>query len=213
MDDTARQQESRVRAWARGQARAYPLWLRLIGWMGYGRMMRRAIMGLPGPPRDILDVGTGTGAAARIAAEAYPAARVVALDLSAEFLDEARRGGKADRIRFVQGSATALPARAGAFDLAVSFGILCHTADAGAVVREMRRVLRSGGHALLWTRGRGPSGQLLRWVFPLTSGGAAFYVYSRGELKLLFEAAGFADVRVTGAAHGVLVSGKAMLQR
>ncbi len=210
MDDTARQQEFRVQKWARGQARAYPLWLRLIGWMGYGRMMRRAIAGLPHAPRDVLDVGTGTGAATRIAMEAYPGARVVALDLSPEFLEEARRQGGS--IRFVQGSAAALPVKA-SFDLAMSFGVLCHTADAVQVVREMRRALRPGGQALLWTRGRGPSGQLLRWVFPLTSGGAEFYIYSRRELRRLFEEAGFAEVRVTGDAHGVLVSGKATVQR
>jgi malonyl-CoA O-methyltransferase len=208
MEEAARQQESRIRRWARGQARAYPFWLRLIGWMGYGRMMRRAIADLPGRPRDVLDVGTGTGAAARIAGEAYPGARVVALDLSPEFLAEARRG-EADRFRFVQGSAGALPVKRGTFDLAMSFGVLCHTADAGAVIREMRRVLRPGGCAVLWTRGRGPSGQALRWAFPVTSGGARFYLYSRRELRRLFEAAGFTQVRVSGEAHGVLVKGRA----
>ena len=202
-----REQEFRVRAWAQRQARAYPAWLRLIGWMGYGRMMRRAIAGLPDPPQDIMDVCTGTGAAARLAAGVYPGARVVAIDLSAEFLAGARRGAEGGRVGFVQGSAAALPARDGAFDLAMSFGVLCHTADAGGVVREMRRVLRPGGRALLWTRGRGPSGQILRLFFPLTSGGARFYLYSPRELRRLFEAAGFADVRITGAAHGMLVSG------
>lgn len=203
-----REQEFRVRAWAQRQAGAYPAWLRLIGWMGYGRMMRRAIAGLPEPPRHILDVGTGTGVAARVAAEVYAGARVVGLDLSADFLAEARRGAEGGRIRFAQGSAAALPARDGAFDLAMSFGVLCHTADAGGAVREMRRVLRSGGRALLWTRGRGPSGQILRLFFPLTSGGARFYLYSRRDLKRLFEAAGFEDVQVTGAAHGLFVSGR-----
>ena len=86
MDD--KEQEFRTRAWARAQARAYPAWLRLIGWMGYGRMMRRAIAGLSQPPEDALDVGTGTGVAARIAAEAYSGARVVGVDLSGAFLEE-----------------------------------------------------------------------------------------------------------------------------
>jgi ubiquinone/menaquinone biosynthesis C-methylase UbiE len=132
----------------------------------------------------------------------------VALDLSAEFLAKARRGAEGGRIRFAQGSAAALPARDGAFDLAMSFGVLCHTADAGGAVREMRRVLRSGGRALLWTRGRGPSGQILRLFFPLTSGGARFYLYSRRELRWLFEGSGFAEVRVKAIAHGLLVSGR-----
>lgn len=208
MNDRAQLQESRIRAWARGQARAYHVWLRLIEWMGYGRMMRRAMADLPHAPRAILDVGTGTGAAARAAAEAHPAAQVVALDLSAEFLAEARRAGDATRIWFVQASAAALPVRSDAFDLVTSFGVLCHTADAGAVVREMRRILRPGGHALLWTRGKGPSGQLLRLVFPLTSGGARFFLYSRLELRGMFEAAGFVEVSVRTVAHGLLVRGK-----
>lgn len=100
--------------------------------------------------RSALDVATGTGRFALRWARA--GAAVVALDQSPEMLAMAREKTDAEglTITFVQQPMAArLPFPAGHFDL-VSCGLaLCHVPDLVEVVREMGRVLRTGGHLLI----------------------------------------------------------------
>ena len=139
-----REQESHTRIWARSSARFYHLWLYFLDRMGYGRMIRQAIEEVPNPVRRILDIGTGTGAAVRIAKEIYPISEALGIDLSSQFLEEAKRVSKSTEIQYVQASAGSLPFRSGVFDLATSFGVICHTADPRRVVQEMIRSLSPG---------------------------------------------------------------------
>ena len=58
---------------------------------------------LSAPPRRVLDLGTGTGKAARVVAKRFPDAEVVGVDLAPEMVEEARRllpGELAGRVRF-----------------------------------------------------------------------------------------------------------------
>jgi SAM-dependent methyltransferase len=75
----------------------------------------RALEQVEPPPRRVLDLGTGTGAAALAAARRFPEAEVVGIDLADSMIAEARR--KTDRVRFEVGDAAALPFEDGAFDL------------------------------------------------------------------------------------------------
>ena len=202
-----REQESRTRIWARSSARFYHLWLHFLDRMGYGRMIRQAIEEVPNPVRRILDIGTGTGAAARIAKELYPISEVLGMDLSSQFLAEAKRVCKSTEIQYVQASAGSLPFRSGVFDLATSFGVICHTADPRRVVQEMIRSLGPGGYALLWTRDNGPMGRFIRLTFPIISD-ARFFLYSDLDLKRFFRNAGCVDIRLKRVAHGILVNAR-----
>ena len=76
-----------------------------------------ALAGLATPPRRILDVGTGTGAAARHLAARWPAAEVTGIDLSPEMLAEAGRLGGGPH--YVAGDASHLPFADASFDLVV----------------------------------------------------------------------------------------------
>ncbi|HZT92794.1 MAG TPA: class I SAM-dependent methyltransferase [Gaiellaceae bacterium] len=69
------------------------------------------------PPRRVLDVGTGSGAAARLAAERWPEAEVVGVDLSPAMVAEARRLAGSPRERYEVADAAKLPFADGAFDL------------------------------------------------------------------------------------------------
>lgn len=82
----------------------------------------------------VLDVGSGTGVAAR-AALAAGARQVLATDLSPAM---ARRCG----VPAVVADATGLPFRTGAFDLALAACLLGHLPDIVAGLRELRRVAR-----------------------------------------------------------------------
>ncbi len=106
------------------------------------------------PGEAMLDVGCGTGTLA-IAARARlgPAGEVVGLDASPEMIASAR--GKARRagvpVDFETGPAQALPFPDDRFDLATCTLMLHHLPRPGREVclREIRRVLKPGGRALI----------------------------------------------------------------
>jgi SAM-dependent methyltransferase len=72
------------------------------------------------PPRRVLDLGTGTGAAALAVARRFPEAEVVGVDLAERMLAEARRKTPPEldgRVRFEVGDASRLRYGEGEFDL------------------------------------------------------------------------------------------------
>ena len=99
--------------------------------------LRLALDGLPAPAR-VLDVGTGTGVAARSLAEWYEDAEVVGIDLAPAMVAEAeRRGGRAC---FQVADASRLPFPDGAFDLVVLMNAI-------PFFDEIARVTAPGGTA------------------------------------------------------------------
>lgn len=92
----------------------------------------------------MLDVGCGTGIAAREAAKRIGAkGRVVGLDLNPRMLEVARR--MAPEIEWRRGDAGDLPFEDGAFDVVVSQYALMFFPDPVLALREMWRVLASRG--------------------------------------------------------------------
>lgn len=109
-----------------------------------------ALDGVPAPRR-VLDLGTGTGVAARALAERYPEAEVVGVDLSPAMLAQAEahlpdelRG----RVRFEVGDASRLAFVDGAFELVVLMNMI-------PFFGEVARVTASGGHVVV-SYSRGP---------------------------------------------------------
>ena len=101
-----------------------------------------------GPGRSMLDVGCGFGLETlRLAARAGAGGRVAGIDKSADFIADADRRAKAAglSIDFRTGDAAALPWPDGAFDCVRAERLLIYLKDPAEAVREMRRVLRSGG--------------------------------------------------------------------
>ena len=90
----------------------------------------------------VLDACCGTGDLA-VAAQAAGSGSVVGVDFSERMLDRARR--KAPGLEFVQADVLALPFEDGGFDAAVvGFGIR-NVEDLEGALRELRRVVRTGG--------------------------------------------------------------------
>jgi len=118
-----------------------------------GAVIARADLGTN---RDILDLGTGTGAVAERAAIAVrPNGRVVGVDISPEMLALARKRAAArglGNVKLLEGRAESIPADDKAFDVALACLSMMYVIDREAGAREIARVLRPGGQfvASVW---------------------------------------------------------------
>jgi ubiquinone/menaquinone biosynthesis C-methylase UbiE len=97
-------------------------------------------------PRDVLDLSCGTGRLLERAGERWPDARLVGIDAAPQMVTEARQKHAGDsRFRFEVGDAAALPLEPNSVDVALSTISFHHWADQAGGVRQVARVLRSGG--------------------------------------------------------------------
>jgi demethylmenaquinone methyltransferase / 2-methoxy-6-polyprenyl-1,4-benzoquinol methylase len=132
----------------------YDLLNRLLS-AGRDRAWRRAAVraaALP-PGGRLLDVCTGTADMALEAARQYAGAQIAGVDFSPSMVVLGRaktaRAGLGNRVALQVASAEALPCPDGAFDaVTVAFG-LRNVPDCRQGLREMRRVLRPGGRAVV----------------------------------------------------------------
>lgn len=118
---------------------------------GIDRLWRRRTVRIVGRsrPQRVLDVATGTGDLAIALARTIGQCTVTGVDLSEAMLgyarEKAQRAGVGARTEFLCGDAERLEFADGGFDAAtVAFGVR-NFGDIPAGLREMGRVLRSGG--------------------------------------------------------------------
>jgi len=98
----------------------------------------------------VADIGCGPGYLAENMADAVgPSGRVHALDISRDLLDSARRRNHRDWLTYDVGDARALPLPDACADVAVSVQVLEYLADPDQGLREMGRILKPGGRALV----------------------------------------------------------------
>lgn len=104
------------------------------------------------PGERVLDVGTGTGIVARLAAaQIGPRGSVTGLDPSPDMLAVARDRGAQEGVvvDWIEGTAETLPFPDQHFDLALSQFALMFFTDKATALAEMRRVLVRGGRVAL----------------------------------------------------------------
>ncbi|TVP99185.1 MAG: class I SAM-dependent methyltransferase [Roseinatronobacter sp.] len=92
----------------------------------------------------VLDVGCGTGLLGR-ALCARAKVSVDGLDISTASLQQAQRRGLYHQLTQHDLQNLPLPVADNAYDIAASIGVLTYIADAGALLRDLCRAVRSGG--------------------------------------------------------------------
>ena len=107
----------------------------------------RPIFARHAAPKNILDVGCGTGEITARLADLHPGATLLGVDLEESHLDRARQRCKnfGGRVRFHKDDALSLQQPDAHFDLVVSRHVIQAVSDAQKAVSEMVRVLQPGG--------------------------------------------------------------------
>ncbi len=146
---------------------------------GYGSALHAALTRIPSTPRRVLDVSTGTGYAAQLAARRYPAATVLACDLSDLMVQQAQQRLRAGTV--VRADSACLPFADEAFDL-----VILHNAPPS--LRELARTVAPGG-----------------WLVLAFSAGASVPGWLRSRLVRRLTALGFADVAWDQAGAGLCI--------
>ena len=165
------------------------------GWGAQTVEFARSLDLRPGMP--VLDVGSGIGGPARHFASVY-GCDVTGIDLTPAFVELAvdltARTGLADRARFVEGSALAMPFEPARFDLATMLHVGMNIADKATLFAEVRRVLRPGGRFVIYDLMRLRDGDLpmpMPWADSLETS----FVETPAGYRSLLAGAGF---EVTG---------------
>ena len=158
----------------------------------------------------VVDVGCGTGAAARYAAEAVgPSGQVMGIDVNAGMLEVARSlpAAQGAPIEWREANATQLPLDDHSVDVALCAQTLQFLPEKIIALSEMRRVVTPGGRVAvsLWCDiEESPYFYTLvetvtRYIGPDTAVGlkSAFALSEADEIRGLFKAAGFEQFEMT----------------
>jgi ubiquinone/menaquinone biosynthesis C-methylase UbiE len=160
------------------------------------------------PGHHVLDLGSGTGYPALLAAQTVgPSGSVIGVDLADQMVAAAER--KATRlgltnVTFRTGDVTTLPFEAGSFDAVTSRFCLMFLPDIPKAAAEIARVLKPGGWvaAAVWSAAeKNPSiglamaaiKQLIELPPPDPTAPGIFRLANPGELASLFQQAGLID--------------------
>ena len=156
-------------------------------------------MGLK-PGMHVLDVGCGIGGPARYFAAEH-GVRVMGIDLTEEFVRTAESLTKLVHLEkaasFEEGSALAMPFKAGSFDAAYMFHVGMNIADKNALFQDVARVLKPGARFSIYDLMRtsdAPIGYPVPWA---VSGETSFVVHIEGYRQAL-AAVGFEVVHERG---------------
>jgi ubiquinone/menaquinone biosynthesis C-methylase UbiE len=160
---------------------------------------------VPAAEGRVLEIGVGSGL--NLPFYSAKVRHVIGLDPSPKLLSMARQAARPAMApaEFVEGSAEAIPLEDRSVDTVVTTWTLCSIPDAPRSLREMRRVLKPGGHLLFVEHGRAPDASVRWWQDHLNPawkriGGGC---HLNRAIKTLIEGAGFQFERIeTGYMRG-----------
>jgi ubiquinone/menaquinone biosynthesis C-methylase UbiE len=129
-----------------------------------GQVMKRRSAVVPLAQGDVFELGCGGG----INHSFYNAGAITSyagIDPHEGLLEAARAAARAKgwAADLREGRGEAIPFDDASFDCAVCTFTLCSVDDPGAVIGELRRILRPGGRLLFLEHGRAPDAPVRRW--------------------------------------------------
>ncbi len=145
------------------------------------------------PDDRILDLGCGTGWAARRMARVATAGEIIGLDVADEMLRRAEQTStEFKNIRYVWGSAEKIPAADAYFSKVLSVESFYYYADQGKALDELRRVMAPGAKLFILINLYKDNHYSLRWMSELK---VPVQALSEAEYKTLLEKHGFKNVQ------------------
>ena len=116
----------------------------------------------------VLEVGIGSGL--NLPFYGNTVAEIIGLEVSPKLLDMANAAARKSQIplRLIEGTAEAIPIEQQSVDAVVTTWTMCSIPEIQSALREMRRVLRPGGHLLFVEHGRAPEPGVRWWQDHLT---------------------------------------------
>lgn len=173
------------------------------GWMSPGGPdeVARLIGDIDFAGKSVLDIGSGSGGIDCLLVERFKAGHVTGIDVEDTVIATARKRaearGVADRIDFVHVDPGPFPFPDASFDIAFSKDSIIHIPDKSALMREVFRVLKPGGHFVAsdWLIGHegDPSPEMAAYI---KSEGLDFGMASPERYRRAMRQAGFTDIRL-----------------
>lgn len=146
------------------------------------------------PSSVVLDFGCGTGFYTRMIGDLVH--QVIGVDLSYQMLQKGRSAAE-EQIGFIQGDGQELPFRDRSFDLVVSVSVFEHVVDAVSVLRELARVVKTGGRVITIVPNRANHWVEVQKFFRIGDPEQLGMEWRRTEqeMRTFYEAAGLKDIR------------------
>jgi len=173
------------------------------GWMSPGGPdeVARLIDGIDFAGKSVLDIGSGSGGVDCFLAETFKVRHVTGIDVEDTVIATARKRAQArglgDRIDFVKVAPGPFSFPDASFDIVFSKDSIIHIPDKHALMREVFRVLKAGGHFVAsdWLIGHEgePSPEMAAYI---KSEGLDFGMASPQRYRDAMRRAGFVDIRL-----------------
>lgn len=162
---------------------------------GHGDVVRQVIAAMAiRPGQQTLELGCGNGWATRLLGQAAPGAGAVGIDISSGMIAQAESlHDFTYRARYERSSFEQLAFPDGKFDRVFSMEALYYAVDLDASLREMQRVLKSGGAADIVIDCFAESEHTADWSDKV---GLDMHRLGEAEWRARFEAAGFTGIEL-----------------